>query len=98
MTAETTTAPTSGVVGAVLKLNLNPDVIQLQAKVEAQERANAKQLANLRAAYALKGYEIYGRATADGITDLNASHWGLTRALADVQAAIAFLREIGGAL
>ena len=57
---------------------------------------DSKKLATLRAQFALAGHELLNSKRTDGTPCLLATRWGLTRELADLDEARAFLRQIGG--
>lgn len=56
----------------------------------------ATRLEALRAQFALAGHTLAASTRSDGTPCLVATRWGLTRELADLDAAQAFLRQISG--
>ncbi|WP_406626076.1 hypothetical protein [Acidovorax sp. SDU_ACID1] len=58
---------------------------------------NEKRFATLAARYALAGHCLLRTQPGDGLAPLYATHWGLIRLLASLDAAEAFLVQIGGA-
>ena len=50
----------------------------------------------MRAQFALAGHTLVASTRSDGTPCLVATRWGLTRELADLDEAQAFLRQIGG--
>lgn len=56
----------------------------------------ATRLETLRAQFALAGHTLDTSTRSDGTPCLVATRWGLTRELADLDEAQAFLRQIGG--
>ena len=59
-------------------------------------QAKATRLDALRAQFALAGHTLVASTRSDGTPCLVATRWGLTRELADLDEAQAFLRQIGG--
>lgn len=57
---------------------------------------DSKELATLRAQFALAGHELLNSNRTDGTPCLVATRWGMARELADLDEARAFLRQIGG--
>lgn len=56
-----------------------------------------KAFATLAAEYALCGHTLSRSITTDGAISYQVGRWGLSRSMLDVQAATAFLAQIGGA-
>ena len=63
----------------------------IAAAAGCEERADSKQLANLKAAFALAGFAVHETASGGFLV----SRWNLSRECADMDALTAFARQVG---
>lgn len=68
-----------------------------QVESVGQDHVQAKRFATLQAKFAMRGHALRSVATPSGRTSFVAEKWGLVRWLDDLDAADAFLIQIGGA-
>ena len=72
------------------------DQTKVTSPNSATVTSSAKEFATLQAAFALRGHELVRIDPADPRTGYYCTKWGLVRHLADLNAARAFLQQIGG--
>lgn len=95
MAPKTTTGPTVGAAGPVLKLNLAVDVIQMHESVEVQEDIDVKQTANLRARFALAGFQLHVVHPRGGTQYFAIPRWNEKRQFRSLHDVESFATQVG---
>lgn len=72
-------------------------MIDHNSSTTADDHAEEKKFATLAAEYALAGHPLVRKIGADGKASYFCTCWGLIKRLANLEAARAFLAQIGGA-
>ena len=68
-----------------------------QVESVGQDYVQAKRFATLQAKFAMRGHALNATSSPSGRTTYYAEKWGLVRWLEDLDAAEAFLIQVGGA-
>lgn len=86
-------SPATAATAQGSKVQSQIERVQCATEGAAAQTESGKEFANLRAAYALKGWELLREEGGD----LLAGRWGLYRPLKGLPDAVRFLMQIGGA-
>lgn len=95
MNDKTATGPTVGAVGPALNLYVYANVIQLRASAVAHEQADAKQLTNLLARFALAGFQLHVMHLRGGVTYYEVRRWNEVRRFRDLNDVGSFATQVG---